>query len=145
MGAQSIFSAGLVCGTFFHFFVNDQEGPIGIFLRQLVAPLRNDELDGLDDHDVGLIIVGLVMQSIGILQSPLCYGPKFDPFAYFFMVGEAQAVDKIPSLTAVVHEDDHHPKRVKSKDEDVAVVHESSHHHKRVTSKDEENQKEKVS
>lgn len=122
-----------------------------------MAPLRSDELDGLDDHDVGLIIVGLVMQILGILQSRLCYGPNFDPFAYFFMGGEAQAVDKMPSLieekklraakngVAVVHENGDHRKRVTSKDEDVAVVHENGHHQKRVKCKDEENHKEKES
>jgi hypothetical protein len=165
MGAQSIFIVGLVCGTFFHFFVNDQEGPIGFYLRRLVTPLRNEldnlddnELDRMDDHELGVIIVGLVMLIIGILQSPLCYGPNFDPFAYFFMGGEAQeAVDKIPPLieekklragkndVAVVHENCSHRKTVMSKDGDVNVVHENGHHHKRVMSKDEENPKDKYS
>jgi hypothetical protein len=143
MDAQSVFSAGLICGTFFHFFVNDQKGPIGILLRQLLTPLRNEFMDGLDDHDLGVIIVGLVMQIIGILQSPLCYGSNFDPFAYFFMGGEAHqpAVDKMPPL---IEEQD---KKSRARKHDVSVlVHENDHHHKRVMSKDEEeNPKEKDS
>lgn len=70
---------GVVCATFYHFFVHDETGPIGTWLRTAV-PVRF----GLDDATFAAAVVSLFMQGMGILQLPRFYGPNFSPFAILF-------------------------------------------------------------
>lgn len=69
---------GLFCATFFHFFVNDQTGPIGTFLRESV--FTESLRFGLDEKTFAAVFVSFFMQVMGILQMPQFYGPSFTPF-----------------------------------------------------------------
>lgn len=69
---------GLFCATFYHFYVNDQTGPIGIFLRK---SLRMAHFLGFKDNQTfALVVVTMFMQVMGILQMPTFLGPSFTPF-----------------------------------------------------------------
>lgn len=70
--------AGFFCTSFYHFFVHDKTGPIGVTLR-LVIPtsLRF----GLEDETFAAALVSLFMQVTGILQMPVFLGPDFSPFS----------------------------------------------------------------
>jgi hypothetical protein len=63
----------------YHFFLHDEAGPIGIFLRQHIAPLAVGL--GLDNHTFGVCFVSGWMLVMGVLRMPLFYGPTFTPFA----------------------------------------------------------------
>ena len=70
-------------GSFYHFFVHDKTGPVGIFLRKSVHSLLGDGGDlilGLDEQTFAVAYVGLFMQITGILQLPHFWGPAYSPF-----------------------------------------------------------------
>mmetsp|Transcript_15554 Transcript_15554/g.20257 ORF Transcript_15554/g.20257 Transcript_15554/m.20257 type:complete len:320 (+) Transcript_15554:216-1175(+) len=68
---------GVFCATFYHFYANDQEGPIGTLLRKAL-PFASQL--GLDDATFAGIFVSVFMQIMGILQMPEFLGPSFTPF-----------------------------------------------------------------
>jgi hypothetical protein len=68
---------GLVCATFYHFFSNDTNGPIGIGLRSLFP---NSIRMGLDASTFAACLVSIFMQIMGFLQMPDFFGPTFSPF-----------------------------------------------------------------
>jgi len=68
---------GLFVAPFYHFFVNDQDGVIGITLRKIM-PIS--KIFDLDDKTFALAYVSLFMQVVGILQMPQFLGPSFTPF-----------------------------------------------------------------
>lgn len=68
---------GVFCASFYHFYVNDTEGPIGKFMR---TTLLVKDLSGLDDRTFAVVFVSLFMQVIGLLQLPAFLGPTFTPF-----------------------------------------------------------------
>lgn len=70
-------SIGLFCASFFHFFVNDTKGPIGIALRKTMVLAK---WSGLDDRTFATVFVSSFMQIMGILQIPAFLGPSFSPF-----------------------------------------------------------------
>lgn len=69
---------GMFCATFYHFFVHDQTGPIGILLRETVFP--EVVRFGLDERTFAGVFVSFFMQVVGILQMPQFLGPSFTPF-----------------------------------------------------------------
>lgn len=71
---------GLFCASFYHFYVNDQEGPIGQLLRTLF-PVGS--LLGLEDARCAAALVSLFMQITGFLRLPEFWGPTYSPFAPF--------------------------------------------------------------
>ena len=71
---------GLFCATFFHFFVNDQTGPIGIALRDAVHSIPGVKM-GLDDRTFCVAIISIFMQVMYFLQLPELLGPSFSPFS----------------------------------------------------------------
>mmetsp|Transcript_15752 Transcript_15752/g.22399 ORF Transcript_15752/g.22399 Transcript_15752/m.22399 type:complete len:303 (-) Transcript_15752:180-1088(-) len=74
------FQNGLFCASFYHFLVNDQEGPIGNFLRSLLETHPILTL-GIKDYALfGKVFIGAFMQIVGILQMPEFLGPSFSPF-----------------------------------------------------------------
>ena len=73
-----LFFLGLFLATFYHFYVNDREGPVGTALRGAIGPLV--EPLGLDDDTFATAFVSLFMQVMGILQLPEFLGPSFTPF-----------------------------------------------------------------
>lgn len=73
----SVAFAGLLCTTFYHFFVHDKTGPIGNLLRQAIP---SSVRLGLTDETFAAAIVSLFMQITGFLQMPIFLGPNFSPF-----------------------------------------------------------------
>ena len=69
--------AGIFCASFYHFFVNDQTGPIGAMLR---ATFPETVRMGLDEATFAAVLVSLFMQIMGLLQMPDFFGPSFSPF-----------------------------------------------------------------
>ena len=69
--------AGIFCASFYHFFVNDQTGPIGIWLRSAFPEAVRM---GLDEATFAAAFVSLFMQVTGLLQMPDFLGPSFSPF-----------------------------------------------------------------
>ena len=68
-------------GSFYHFFVHDKTGPIGIFLRKSVHSLGGGALMlGLDEQTFAVAYVSLFMQITGLLQLPHFWGPAYSPF-----------------------------------------------------------------
>uniref|UniRef100_A0A7S3L5W6 Uncharacterized protein n=1 Tax=Amphora coffeiformis TaxID=265554 RepID=A0A7S3L5W6_9STRA len=68
---------GLFVAPFYHFFVHDQDGCIGITLRKIMPIAK---MFDLDDKTFALAYVSLFMQVTGILQMPQFLGPSFTPF-----------------------------------------------------------------
>lgn len=68
---------GLFCASFYHFYLHDQTGPIGIFLRSML-PAKT--LLGVEDGEFAAMFVTYFMQITGILMLPLYLGPGFSPF-----------------------------------------------------------------
>ena len=71
---------GVFCGTWFHFFAHDMDGPIGTFLRNATAPVQEAVFPFLDDRTFAFVMVGIFMQVMGMLQTPALLGPSFSPF-----------------------------------------------------------------
>lgn len=71
--------SGLFCASFYHFYVHDTTGPIGMLLRKTL--LYADWLGfGDDPKTFATAFIGLFMQVVGILQIPAFLGPSFTPF-----------------------------------------------------------------
>ena len=88
------FQNGLFCCTFYHFFVHDQEGPIGTFFRRCVHSVGWIMM-GLDDATFAAVAVGAFMQICGFLQLPQLLGPSFSPFNALIAL-PGQPMQKIP-------------------------------------------------
>jgi hypothetical protein len=69
----------LFAASFFHFFVHDEDGPIGTALRAAVRVIPGVQM-GLDDRTFAMVFVALFMQIVGFLQFPELLGPSFSPF-----------------------------------------------------------------
>lgn len=69
---------GIFCASFYHFYVHDETGVVGITLRNLFAPLV--KLLGMDEVVFAGLVVSIFMQITGILQLPMFLGPQFSPF-----------------------------------------------------------------
>jgi hypothetical protein len=68
-------------GSFYHFFVNDQVGPIGVFVRKTVYSVGDGALlMGLDERTFAMAFVAFFMQVSGLLQLPHFFGPGYSPF-----------------------------------------------------------------
>ena len=68
-------------GSFYHFFVNDQVGPIGSFVRKAVYAVGDGGLlMGLDERTFAMAFVAFFMQISGLLQLPYFFGPSYSPF-----------------------------------------------------------------
>ena len=98
-------TTGLVCSTFYHFFVHDQTGPIGLFLRRTVYSLpciHHHQMD-MNDEMFAIVTVSVFMQIIGILQMPHFLGPSFNPFeALVAIVKNTLWIDMDQTLNVVV-------------------------------------------
>lgn len=92
---------GIFCATFYHFYVNDQTGIIGVTLREYVNILCDSlkkqiillapELDAaispmLSEQKFAVVVVSAFMHVTGILQLPYFFGPSFSPFVSIFSV-----------------------------------------------------------
>jgi hypothetical protein len=75
---------GLVTASFYHFFVHDKTGVVGLQLRQLLSPLlvylNFDPASEADQATFAACAVSLFMQIVGILQMPQFFGSAFSPF-----------------------------------------------------------------
>lgn len=78
-GMPWAFQNGFFCASFYHFYVNDEIGPIGNFLRSSIQSVPGLQL-GLDDRTFAIALVSLFMQIMGICQMPHFFGPSFSPF-----------------------------------------------------------------
>lgn len=78
--ASKFGETGLFCASFFHFFVNDQTGPIGIALRDAIHSIPGVQM-GLDDRTFCVAIISIFMQVMYLLQLPELLGPSFSPFS----------------------------------------------------------------
>lgn len=74
------FQSGLFWATFFHFYVNDTEGPIGNYLRHAVDDYIPWIEMGLDHRTFAVLVTSISNQIVGILQMPEFSGPSFSPF-----------------------------------------------------------------
>lgn len=72
------FQNGFFCATFYHFFVHDVEGIIGITLREMLE--GGAKSLGMDNRTFAMCLVSGFMNVMGILQLPRFFGPKFTPF-----------------------------------------------------------------
>lgn len=68
---------GVFCATFYHFFVNDQTGPIGGQLRRAIPKAVRL---GLDESTFAAVLISFFMQVMGLLQMPRFLGSSFSPF-----------------------------------------------------------------
>jgi hypothetical protein len=76
-------------GSFYHFFVNDQVGPIGIIVRKTVYAVGDGALlMGLDERTFAMAFVAFFMQVSGLLQLPHFFGPGYSPFFHVQTVVE---------------------------------------------------------
>jgi hypothetical protein len=71
---------GLFCASFFHFFIHDKTGPIGIALRDMVRLIPDVQM-GLDDRTFCVVVISFFMQIMYILQMPELLGPSLSPFS----------------------------------------------------------------
>jgi hypothetical protein len=89
---------GLFCASFFHFFVHDQTGPIGIALRDAVHSIPGVQM-GLDDRTFCVTIISIFMQAMYILQLPELLGPSFSPFSMIqYVVGRGLVFATRPTM-----------------------------------------------
>lgn len=77
-GMPWAFQNGLFCATFYHFYVNDKTGFIGIALRKYVGGLPGKM--GLSEEVFPVVVVSFFMHTMAILQLPQVCGPSFSPF-----------------------------------------------------------------
>jgi len=80
-GVPWAFQNGMFCAAYYNFYVNDQEGFIGEWLRWVVGHLPIAEL-GLDDRTVAIVFVSSFMHIMGLLRLPYFFGPTFSPFTF---------------------------------------------------------------
>ena len=75
------FQNGLFCATFYHFFVHDEDGFIGVGLRKILGGLP--KIFGVEDeHTFAVICISLFMQVVPLLQLKYFLGPSFSPFNF---------------------------------------------------------------
>uniref|UniRef100_A0A7S1YX91 Uncharacterized protein n=1 Tax=Trieres chinensis TaxID=1514140 RepID=A0A7S1YX91_TRICV len=79
-GMPWAFQNGLFCASFYHFYVNDREGFVGIWLRQALSGVP--EFFDLDERTFAVSFVSLFMQVMGFLQLPQVWGAGFTPFGF---------------------------------------------------------------
>mmetsp|Transcript_15935 Transcript_15935/g.18153 ORF Transcript_15935/g.18153 Transcript_15935/m.18153 type:complete len:292 (-) Transcript_15935:59-934(-) len=84
------FQNSLFLASFYHFIVNDKDGPIGEFLRTIINGFKF----GLDDKLFAVLFVNFFMQTWAILQMPDFLGPTFNPFNYVLSLTERRGVKK---------------------------------------------------
>lgn len=77
-------SLGIFVSTFYHLFVNDQEGILGTTLRSVVGPVAG-VLGFEQDKTFAVLVVSLFMQICGLLQLPFVLGSSFQ--SPFVLVG----------------------------------------------------------
>jgi hypothetical protein len=73
------FQNGLFIASLYHFIVNDQEGPIGGYLRSALEPVILAL--GLTHENFAILFASVFMQTWAILQLPEFIGPTFNPFS----------------------------------------------------------------
>mmetsp|Transcript_10994 Transcript_10994/g.12292 ORF Transcript_10994/g.12292 Transcript_10994/m.12292 type:complete len:287 (+) Transcript_10994:235-1095(+) len=77
----------LFCATFYHFYVNDATGGIGIMMRKVIQEYMMlptlMQLEKLEDKNFAVFVVSLFMQLVSILQMNLFFGPTFNPYNIF--------------------------------------------------------------
>lgn len=92
------FQTGLACATFYHFYVHDETGFVGIHLRHCFHLVFDDflkisGLDNLDRATLAFVFVSAFQQIMAILQLPYFLGPSANPFnaLYYFVPEETPA------------------------------------------------------
>jgi hypothetical protein len=95
---------GLFTASFYHFFVNDKTGAVGLHLRRLLSPLlvllKFDPASEADHATFAACAVSLFMQVVGILQMPRFFGPAFSPFTsspFSVLLGTRKATPTTPT------------------------------------------------
>lgn len=86
---------GLFCASFYHFYVNDQEGIIGVTLREyidVICDFLKEQITSLFPQLVGVIdpalseqkfaviVISAFMHVTGVLHLPYFLGSSFSPF-----------------------------------------------------------------
>lgn len=74
------FQCAIFCAPFYHFYVHDKSGVVGITLRTLFSPVQDLTPGVADEATFAKAFVSLFMQVVGILQLPIFLGPSFSPF-----------------------------------------------------------------
>ncbi|GMH80636.1 hypothetical protein TrST_g641 [Triparma strigata] len=83
-GMPANFENGLWLGGFYHLYVNDTTGFLGVTLRSLIksVPMVSEFLDTFfsSDEEFARVFVGFYMVAYGVLKLPEFLGPDFNPF-----------------------------------------------------------------
>jgi hypothetical protein len=77
-GMPYAFQNGIFFASFYHFYVNDRDGFVGMYLRKILSVLPS--YFNLTEQSFAVFIVSACMQIVGILQLPILLGPSFNPF-----------------------------------------------------------------
>lgn len=95
------FQTGLACASFYHFYVHDETGFIGVNLRHCFHLVFDDllKMSGLytlDRKTLAFVTISAFQHVMAILQLPYFLGPKASPFnaAYYFASEEAPTNSK---------------------------------------------------
>lgn len=106
------FQTGLACATFYHFYVHDETGFIGINLRHCFHLVFDDflkmtSLDALDRKTLAMVLISAFQQIMAILQLPYFLGPTASPFnAVYYVFPETPATSKTaPSKPKAIQND----------------------------------------
>jgi len=71
------FQSGFLCASFYHFYLHDQNGFIGYYLRQhFYKP-------DLDDRTYCICVISAFQHVVALLRLPYFLGPQFTPFNVF--------------------------------------------------------------
>lgn len=87
---------GLFAASFYHFFVNDQSGFIGVNLRKFIDLAPGIKM-GFDEKTFAKVAASLFMHICGLLRLPFALGPSFNPFNSVYT--------KVENLMPNVYED----------------------------------------
>merc|ERR1711862_101044 len=130
------FQTGLACATFYHFYVHDETGFIGINLRHCFHLVFDDLLKilglyTLDKKTLAFVAVSAFQHTMAILQLPYFLGPKSSPFnaLYYFVPEEVPQNSKAVSDKTKNIEDKQ--KSSSSTNTDTAVSQDGNHETKK--------------
>jgi len=78
------FQNGLACASFYHFFIHDTTGVIGVNLRMIIDQAGPTLKMGLDDKTFAFVVVSAFMHITALLQLPSLLGASHSPFYSVF-------------------------------------------------------------
>lgn len=95
------FQNGLFCASFYHFFIHDTTGFIGVNLRMLIDYVPVIKM-GLDDQTFAFVAVSAFMHVTALLQLPSLFGPSHSPFYSVFSQVESLCPNVYANATAEI-------------------------------------------